>query len=274
MSKLKQFFGNWALVTGASSGLGEEFTRQIAAAGMNVILVARRVERLEKIASEISLAHGVETMVLQQDLTQDDCAEKIAERTAGVTVGLVILNAGDAAMGGFLKRTAEDFTKSIKLNVLSTVQLAHHFLSKMYDKKQRGGLILMSAITGVGGIPYMAEYSAFKAYQTTLGQGLHFELKGANIHVSSLMPGATMTEAFERDDIDFNKAPLIPGSTAKVVRVALKGLIKNKQVIIPGVENKIMDFMMRKLMSRWMLSNMMGMMMKGAINPKYRYRYK
>ncbi len=85
------------------------------------------------------------------------------------------------------------------------------------------------------------------------------------------MPGPTKTEAYAREDIDFNKMPIPPGSPVKVVRVALKGLIKNKQVIIPGLMNKIMDFMMRKLMSRWMLSNMMGMMMKGAINPKYRY---
>jgi len=103
MSKLKQKFGNWALITGASSGIGEEFSRQIAAAGMNVILVARRAERLEEIASELSSKHGVETVVLPQDLTQDDCVEKIAEETAGVTVDLVILNAGDAAMGGIPK---------------------------------------------------------------------------------------------------------------------------------------------------------------------------
>jgi len=271
VSKLKQKFGDWALVTGASSGIGEEFTRQIAAAGMNVILVARRTERLNKIASELSSKYGVETLVLPQDLTQDDCVEKIAEETAGITVDLVILNAGDAAMGGFLKRSAEEFTQSVKINVLSTMKLAHHFLGKMYAKKKRGGLMFVSSGVAVGGAPYVAEYSAFKAYQMSLGQGLHHELMGADIHVSVLMPGPTKTEAFERDDIDFNKMPMPPGSPVKVVRVALKGLIKNKQVIIPGFMNKMMDFMIRKMMSRWMISKMFAVMMKGLIAPKYRY---
>ena len=271
MNTLKQTFGNWALITGASSGIGEEFSRQIAAAGMNVVLVARRRERLDNLATELTANHGVETIVIAQDLSNEDAVENITRKTDGFDIGLLISNAGDGAMGGFLKHKAGAFEQAIKLNLLTPVKMVHHFLQKMYVSKQKGGVVLVSSAVAVGGAPFLGDYSATKAYQLNLGQALHHELRSAGINVTVLMPGPTMTEAYQRDDIDFNKLPMPPMSVKRVVRTALNGVIKNKTVVIPGVMNNIMDFMTRHLMSRNMTSKMFGFMMKGLIAPKYRY---
>ena len=271
MNKLKQTFGNWALVTGASSGIGEEFSRQIAASGMNVVLIARRRDKLDTLAIELSADHGVETIIIEQDLSKDNAVENITQKTRGFDIGLIISNAGDGAMGGFLKREASQFEQAIKLNLLTPVKLAHHFLQKMYASKQKGGLLLVSSAIAVGGAPYISDYSATKAYQLNMGQALHHELLSAGINVTVLMPGPTRTEAYQRDDIDFNKLPIPPMSVKRVVSTALKGITKNKPVVIPGVMNNIMDFMSRHLLSRNMTSKMFGLMMKGLIAPKYRY---
>ena len=271
MKNLKQKFGDWALITGASSGLGKEFSRQIAATGMNVVLVARRRARLEELATELSSAHGVEVMVIDQDLSQENAAGIVTQKTSSIDVGLVVSNAGDGAMGGFLKHKAEEFERAIKLNVLTPVKLIHGLLERMHSNKSKGGLILVSSAVSVSGAPFIGDYSASKAYQLNLGQALHHELRGNGINVSVLMPGPTKTEVYSRDDIDFNKLPIPPMSVKRVVRVALKGVIKNKQVVIPGVMNNVMDFMTRRLMSRKTASKMFGVMMKGLIAQKYRY---
>ena len=271
MNKLKQQFGDWALVTGASSGIGEEFAKQIAAAGMNIVLVARRLDRLKALAHTLATEYGVKALVVEQDLAVEDSVEKIAEKTADLDVRLIISNAGDGAMGGFLKQDVEKFSQAIKLNVLNPVKLAHHFLGKLHRAQQKGGLLFVSSGISVAGAPYVGDYSASKAYQANLGQALHHELKPSGIHVTVLMPGPTKTEAYHREDIDFNKMPMPPMTTKRVVKAALNGLEKNKPVVIPGVMNKVMDFMTRKFMSRKMASKMFGMLMKGLIAPQYRY---
>ncbi|MCF6193962.1 MAG: SDR family NAD(P)-dependent oxidoreductase [Kangiellaceae bacterium] len=270
MKKLKSVFGDYALVTGASSGIGEEFARQIAAAGMNLVLIARRVEKLNKLSEELSSTYGVEAMVLEQDLSQEDAASKIVEATKDINIGLLISNAGDGAMGGFLKHKAESFDNAIKLNLLTPVKLIHHFLGKMYSNK-KGGLLIVSSGIAVGGAPHIADYSATKAYQLNLGQALHHEVADVGVHVTVLMPGPTKTEAYEREDIDFNKMPMPPMATKRVVITALKALVKNKPVIIPGMMNKFMDVVSRRVMSRSMTSKMFGLLMKGLISPKYQY---
>lgn len=272
MKNLKQMFGNWALVTGASSGIGKEFARQIAASGMNVVLVARRRARLEELATELSSNHSVEVMIIDQDLSEENAAELITHKTSGIDIGLVISNAGDGAMGGFLKHKAEEFGQAIKLNVLTPVKLIHSLLDRMHSNKNKGGLILVSSAVSVSGVPFIGDYSASKAYQLNLGQALHHELLGIGINVSVLMPGPTKTEVYTRDDIDFSKLPMPPMSTKRVVRSALKGVVKNQAVVIPGFINNLMDFLARRLMSRNMTSKMYGMLMKGLIAPKYRYQ--
>jgi len=271
MSKLKQQFGDWALITGASSGIGEEFAKQIAAAGVNVVLVARRLERLKTLADTLESEYHVRTLIVEQDLAEEDSVRNIAEITADLDVRLIISNAGDGAMGGFLKQDVNKFSSAIKLNVLNPVKMAHHFLGKLYLAQKPGGLLFVSSGVSVAGAPYISDYSASKAYQSNLGQALHHELKPFGIHVTVLMPGPTKTEAYDREDIDFSKMPMPPMSATRVVKLGLRGLIKNKPVVVPGMMNKMMDFMARRVMSRKMASKMFGILMKGLIAPQYRY---
>lgn len=272
MKTLKQRFGEWAVITGASSGMGREFSRQIAASGMNVVLVARRRERLEKLATELSAEYGVEAMIVNQDLAAENATESIMQKTRGIDIGLFISNAGDGAMGGFLKHDARDFEQALKLNVLTPVKLIHHFLDKMYSEKRKGGLLFVSSAVAVSGAPYMGDYSATKAYQLNLGLALHHELLGKGINVTVLTPGPTKTEVYARDDIDFNKLPIPPMRVERVVRAALSGIAKNKPVVMPGAMNNLMDFLTRHLMSRNMASRMFGLLMKDLIAPQFRYQ--
>lgn len=272
MTKWTQQFGEWALVTGASSGIGAEFARQLASAGMNVVLLARRRNRLEDLSKALAAKFGVETLIIELDLSKEGCIKNIANETKNIDIGLVISNAGDGAMGGFLKQDVNKFVSAINLNISNPVQLAHHFLKLMYDKQKKGGYLFVSSGVAVAGAPYIGDYSATKAYQLNLGQALHYELASYNIKVTVLMPGPTRTEAYSgRDDIDFSKMPMPPMTVERVVKVALNGLMKNKAVVIPGGMNKVMDFMTRRIMSRKMTSKMFGFLMKGLVFPKYRY---
>ena len=198
--------------------------------------------------------------------------QNIAKQTESIDVGLVISNAGDGAMGGFLKQDVDKFASAIKLNILNPVRLAHHFLNLMYDKKRKGGYLFVSSGVAAAGIPYIGDYAATKAYQLNLGQALHHELASSGINVTVLMPGPTKTEAYSgREDIDFSKMPMPPMHVSRVVKAALTGLSKNRPVVIPGGMNKFMDFIIRRIMTRKAASKMFGFLMKDLIAPKYRY---
>lgn len=262
--KFKQKYGPWALITGASSGIGVEFARQLAARGLNVVIAARRKERLESLAREIKQKHGVKTRVIAIDLTEPDYLKRIQAETSDLDIGLLVNNAGAGVPGAFLKQSLQSRTNVVHLNVTAPMQLAYHFGQKMVQRNC-GGILLVSSISGYMGTPYMSNYAATKAYLLTLGEGLSVELKPHGIDVTVLVPGPTRTEMAEVEGTDMSKIPISWMDAGPVAAGALQALGK-KTVVVPGVMNKALAFMMTRLLPRKSASGMFGGMMKKTMD--------
>src|ERR1700756_1502523 len=169
----KERFGPWALVTGASSGIGAEFARQIAAAGINIVLVARRETAQIEVGRRIAKDFKVQHRVIVMDLSQEGFILKLAELTKDLDIGLVVSNAGTANPGEFLKLDRQLLEETLRLNTMSHLDIAHYFGRKLAERRQ-GGLILVGAMGAENGIPRITNDAAAKAYLHRLGEALHY----------------------------------------------------------------------------------------------------
>ena len=263
---LTRKFGPWAIVTGASSGIGEEFARQLAQQGLNLVLCARSKTKLERVAKEIHQQFGVSVRAVQLDLVQPDFLDFLKAEVADLDVGLLVSNAGAAHMGALLKNEPAVLTNMVRLNVLAHLELSHYFLNGLVQNKRPGGLLLVASTAGLQGVPYGANYSAAKSYVINLGEALNYEFQSHPIHVSVTAPGPTSTPAFhDRKDVDLTVMPLPPMPVEQCVRGALKALRRNQPLYIPGMLNKLMAGLMgRKLLPRQASVAMWGTLMKRA----------
>lgn len=223
------------LVTGASAGLGAEFARQCAARGDEVVLVARRRERLEAIAAELGNAH-----VAVADLAAPDACPKLIAALAarGMAVSTLINNAGFGLAGTFADLPLDRQREMLDLNIGALTALCHLVLPGM--RERRHGAILNVASTGAfqpG--PGIAVYFATKAYVLSFTEALHQELKGSGIGVSALCPGPTATEFGDVAGITSRRFAAFSADAQSVVAAGLKGLARNQAVVIPGFSNKL-----------------------------------
>src|SRR5712672_3739235 len=175
-------FGPWALITGASSGIGKEFARQIAASGINVVLVARREALLAELGRALSQEFGVQYRALAMDLSQEGFIARLADATRDLDIGLVVSNAGTGNPGEFLKLDRQLLQATLRLSAMAHLNIAHHFGAKL-AKRGRGGLILAGAMGAENGVPCMANDGAAKAYVHSLGEALHYEFKPLGVYV-------------------------------------------------------------------------------------------
>ncbi len=157
MSKFEKKYGPWALVTGASSGIGSEFAKQIVARKLNVVLVARREERLKSLAKQIRDQYSTDVKIVVADLTESEGIETVKRATDDLEVGLLVNNAGREDSGRFLNMPLDDALNTLDLNVRAPLQLTHHFAQKM-AARDRGGIIFMSSIVAFQGVPFIANY--------------------------------------------------------------------------------------------------------------------
>jgi uncharacterized protein len=227
----KDQYGPVALVTGASSGIGKSFADLLASKGFDLVLVARRVERLNDMAAKYQKHHGITVTVCQVDLTQPTAAEQILAATAALDIGLVISNAGFSIKGDFAKCDAKEMAEMLMVNCNTPMQLAHGFVPRL-RKRGKGGLVFTSSVEGLMGCPYSSAYSASKALVKSLGEGLWGELTPEGIDVLTLLPGATDTEAMDRLKIDKSTLQNLQ-SPDEVARLTLENL-KNGPTFIPS----------------------------------------
>src|SRR6266404_7786253 len=156
-------FGPWALVTGASSGIGKEFARQIAASGINIVLLARREALLKEVGVELSKRYGVEHRVVVLDVSREDFIDQLASATDDLDIGLVVSNAGTGNPGDFLKLDRQLHQATLRVGTMAHLDITHHFGAKLV-KRGRGGLMLAGAMGAEAGVPRMANDGAAKAY--------------------------------------------------------------------------------------------------------------
>jgi short-subunit dehydrogenase len=233
-------FGPWALVTGASSGTGKEFSRQLAANGLNIVLVARRLELLKELGQNLEKEFGVQCRAVQVDLSDEHFIDTIKEATQGLDIGLVVSNAGTGNPGYFIKKNRDDLLMDVRLSVTAHLELCHHFASFLV-KRGHGGILLVGAMGASHGVPYMANSGAVKAYVSALGQALHFELKDQGVHVTVLTPGFIDTPVISKLLEDPGALPMKPMSAERCVTEGLEALRANRAVHIPGLLNRIMN---------------------------------
>ncbi|MHB8464873.1 MAG: SDR family NAD(P)-dependent oxidoreductase [Acidimicrobiales bacterium] len=223
-------YGPWALVLGASEGLGAAFARAVAAAGLEVVLVARRQAALETIASEIAAGAGVTTRTVAVDLTTADAVPSIAAATAGLEVGLVVYCAGgDPNYEPFLSQPVENAVAMVERNCLAPLRLCHHFAAPM-QQRGRGGIVLVSSGAALVGGRNMVAYGATKAFDMVMAEALWAELHDSGVDVLGLVLGVTDTPALRRTllrrgQLADSTAPIPGAATAEsVVAEALANL--------------------------------------------------
>ena len=239
------------LVTGASAGLGEEFARQLAAKGDRLVLVARRKERLDELATQIGNARAIE-----MDLSQPGATALLMANLAkhGESVELLINNAGFGLAGGFAALESLRQREMIDLNCGALTELAHAVLPGMIERKS-GGILNVASTAAFQPGPGMAVYFATKAFVLSFSEALHDEMRLHGVKVSCLCPGPTRTEFRSVSGFD-PKGPIgkISADAASVVRAGLQGLEKNKAVVVPGLSNKLISqthrFLPRAVMRR------------------------
>jgi short-subunit dehydrogenase len=196
----REKYGPWAVIAGASEGIGEQFARQLTAAGINVVLVSRRAAVLDELAGSIRRGSdaAIEVRSIALDLTGGDAAEQLAAQTADLEVGLLVYNAGaDTGPVAFHDRTVDQVMHFVNLNVVTPTKLCHHYGGAMRERG-RGGILIVGSMAGLSGSALIATYAATKAYQHALAEGLWRELKDRGVDVMTVVAGATATPAHER----------------------------------------------------------------------------
>lgn len=197
-------YGPTALVTGASSGIGRAFAEELGARGFNLVLVARRIDRLEVLAERLEDKHRISVMPLEVDLADPTAATRILTATADLDIGLVVSNAGFGSKGAFEQDDPAVMAGILSVNCHATMMLAHGFVPRL-KARGKGGIVFTSSVEGLIGCPYSAVYSASKAFVNALGEALWGELTPEGIDILTLCPGATESEAAANQGLDPSK---------------------------------------------------------------------
>jgi uncharacterized protein len=252
-----EYQGRTALVTGASSGIGAAFVRELAARGMNTILAARSAEALDSLAAELRGRNQATVHVITQDLSEPRAASQLARKVAerGLTVDLLVNNAGFMTHGAFETIDPEADQAEIAVNVAATVGLTHEFLPQMLTRRE-GAVINVASVAGFQPIPYLAVYAATKAFVISFSVALWEECRDRNVCVLALCPGTTATQLFERAAAP-EAALGKPRTAEQVVATALAALDRRRSLVVDGLKNSLLSHGPR-LIPRWFAARFAG----------------
>ena len=257
--RLKKNYGPWALVTGASSGIGRELAERLAEAGLNLMLSARRVSLLEDLAEDVQSRFRVQTHIIEADLSVQEGLTKIMTEAENMDVGLLVAAAGFGTSGLFIESPLDKEADMLQVNCASLLTLTHHFAKKFVDRKG-GGIVLMSSMLGFHGAPLAAHYAATKAYVQSLGEALSVELRPMGVDVLAAAPGPVHSGFAERADMQMGMAL----KTSSVGVPILKALGR-KSTVLPGFLTKFLKGSLG-LLPRWGKVRMMRIVMAGLTN--------
>jgi short-subunit dehydrogenase len=240
--------GRWALVTGASAGIGEQFARSLAARGMKLVLTARRAERLRELAAELEREHGVEAVAVAADLGVAGEAERLwMEATAGGRhIHLLVNNAGFGAEGELAELPLQRQVEMVGVNCTAVLELAHHALRPMRERGE-GGIINVASIASFQPVPRLATYGATKAFVLSLSEALWAENRPRGVRVLALCPGRTPTEFQAIAGTGSTEGAFGVRTAEQVVEAGLRALEQGKSYEVPGVENLLGTWLVRLL---------------------------
>jgi len=256
MAGLKDFNGKWALVTGASAGIGVALARELACNGVNLILTARRKDRLEALAAEL-MAQGAEVRLVVADLTDRAAPQAIYDATAGagLIVDILINNAGLGHYGAFASLDLAQELSQIRVNCEAMVHLTRLFVPAMVERR-RGWIMVLSSVASFQPVPFLTTYAATKGFDRYFALALAAEVAPYGVKVSALCPGPTESEFFAVSKVDQDPGAMAMGSrfrqSAEVVaRIGLDGLARGERTVIPYFGGKVTAMAVRFLPVVW-----------------------
>jgi short-subunit dehydrogenase len=235
---MKYWKGKWALVTGASAGIGKALAEILAAGGSHLVLTARRQERLEELAQKLAEKHKIRAEVCVADLAEAGAPDKIFAftREQGIEVELLINNAGFGAYGEFHAIPAQRLLEMVQVNCTAVVHLTRLYLPEMV-KRRRGDVLILASTAAFQGVPYISTYAATKAFDLLFAEGLAEEMRPHGIRVCALCPGSTESEFHEVAGQAHLSSARKQETAEKVARTGLRALVAGKSYVISGTGN-------------------------------------
>ncbi|MFN4145897.1 MAG: SDR family NAD(P)-dependent oxidoreductase [Runella sp.] len=252
--RLKTNYGPWAVVTGASSGIGLELATQLATAGLNLVLNARRLDKLQEIEKQLKSLSKIDIKIIASDVSENQGIDQIIQATQGLKVGLLVVSAGYGTSGSFIDNSLHAEINMLRVNSEALLVLTHYF-SQQFVQQKRGGIILMSSMVAFQGTPFAANYAATKAYVQSLAEALAVELKPHGVDVLAAAPGPVASGFGQRANMKMTMT-----LTPSQVGVPILEALGRKATVLPGLLTKFLVYSLR-ILPRWGKVQAMGKVM-------------
>jgi short-subunit dehydrogenase len=254
--RLRTNYGKWAVVTGASSGIGLEMAKRLAEAGLDLIINARQQDQLQQLADELTQKHGINVIAVPADVSTAEGINSIIETSRFKEVGLLVASAGYGTSGSFLDSSVHSERNMLSVNCDAVLTLVHHF-SQVFAAQKRGGIVMLSSLVAFQGVPYSANYAATKAYVQSLAEALHVELKPLGVDVLAAAPGPVNSGFAGRADMKMGNV-LNP----KDIGVPILRALGRNSTVLPGILSKVLVYSLRTI-PRWAKVRAMKVVMGG-----------
>ncbi len=256
-TRLKNKYGEWAIITGASSGIGLELATQLAEAGFNLVINSRHIDKLQEAEKQIKAKNSnIIIKIVASDVSETSGIDKIIEATQGLNVGLLIASAGYGTSGNFIDNSLHSEINMLKVNCEALLSLSHYY-GQQFVQQKRGGIILMSSIVAFQGTPFASNYAATKAYVQTLAEGIAVELKPYGVDVLAAAPGPVESGFGQRANMKMSMS-----LTPSQIGIPILQALGRKTTVLPGLLTKILVYSLRTV-PRWGKVKIMKIVMGG-----------
>jgi short-subunit dehydrogenase len=255
-NRLRNKYGQWAIITGASSGIGLELATQLVKAGFNLVINSRHLDKLQEVEKHLKSIADIDIKIVASDVSETEGLDGIIESAQGLNVGLLVVSAGYGTSGNFINSSLHSEIDMLKVNCEALLSLTHYY-SRQFVQQKRGGIILMSSMVAFQGTPYSANYAATKAYVQTLAEGLAVELKPYGVDVLAAAPGPVESGFSQRANMKMSMS-LTPSQVGVPILMALG----RKTTVLPGLLTKILVYSLRTV-PRWGKIKIMEKVMGG-----------
>lgn len=255
-NRLLNKYGQWAVVTGASSGIGLELAERLAEAGLHLVIISRRAEELEKLAERFRNTYNIQVKVVASDVADSEGQQKIMHTTQDLDIGLFVASAGFGTSGLFVEANVADEVNMLRVNCEALLILTHHY-SKLFAKNGRGGIILMSSLVGFQGVPYAASYAATKAYVQSLAEALSEELRPYKVDVLAAAPGPVKSGFESRANMRMDMS-----ITPAQIGIPILKALGRQSTVLPAFLTKFLVYSLRTV-PRWGKVKIMKLVMGG-----------
>ena len=256
-NRLKSQYGDWALITGATSGIGRELAQKLGEARFNLVIAGRNEGVLNQLSYDMQTTFRVQAIVVSGELSEETAIKTLLDKTQNLPIGIVILNAGYGTSGSFLDADLETELNMLDLNCKAVCALAHSFGNRMRAQSRKGAIVLLSSMVAFQGVPFAANYAASKAYVQSLGEELARECKTDGIDVLCAAPGPVESGFSARANMKMNM-----GLKPEDVGVPIINAIGKRSTVLPGMLTKILVYSLRTA-PRWAKIRIMGSIMSG-----------